>query len=585
MIELLTRTKRKIGHGKRKDEKMNWFQEIHGKIFEMVKDAIFVSTAEGQLIDVNPSCLELFGYHSKKEVLKLDLAKDIYVNPEDRAKLLRLLEKKGSVRDYEITLKRRDGTRIVVSSSAQVIKDEKGEAIGYVGMLRDITKRKEYEQRLEEYSVRLEKEIQQRTKKLKESERRYRRLFKSSKDALYITTTEGKFIDLNQATVELFGYENKEELMQIGSTAELYLNPEDRNKMQRQMEEKGFVKNMEQELRRKDGTKIYALVTGTTMRDDGGNAIGYEGMIKDITERKRAEEAMRESEEKFRTLAEQSPNMIFINKGGKVLYANRKCQEKMGYKRKEFYSPDFDFHSLIAPESMEIVTSSFAKHMRGEDVAPYEYVLLTKDGRRIEAIINTALIRYEGERAILGTITDITERKRAEEELRNSEERYRSLVEDIDDGYFIVQDGKFVYVNQAFADLFGHTKKAMGGIEFSRLFPQEYVERLLGNDLKETEQSEHALQDEFEISSKEGEYLVLEIRSRVIEYNGRPAIAGICKDITERKKAEMALNEKVEELEKWYQLTVDREIKMTQLKNRIQELESVLTVMRKNQTQ
>jgi PAS domain S-box-containing protein len=583
MIELLTRTKRKIGQGKWGDEKLNWSQESYGKIFEMVKDPIFVSTAEGQLIDMNPSCLELFGYHTKKEALELDLARDIYVNPEDRTELLRLLEKEGSVKDYEIELKRRDGTKIIVSSSAQVIKDEKGKIIGYVGMMRDITKRKEYEQRLEEYSVRLEKEIQERTKKLRESERRYRRLFKSSKDALYITTVEGKFIDLNQATVELFGYENKEELMQIGSTAQLYSNPEDRNKMQRQMEEKGFVKNMEQELRRKDGTKIYALVTGTTRKDDGGNAIGYEGMIKDITERKRAEEALRESEEKFRTLAEQSPNMIFINKGGRVVYANQKCQEKMGYKRKELYSPDFDFHSLIAPEFHERVTSSFARHMKGEEVAPYEYVLLTKDGRRIEAIINTTLISYEGESAILGTITDITERKRAEEEVRNSEERYRSLVEDINDGYFIIQDGKFVYVNQAFADLSGYTKKAMVGIKFSGLFHQKYMEGLLGDDLKGTEQSEHALQDEFEISRKDGENLVLEIRSRVIEYNGRPAIAGICKDITERKKAEMALNEKVEELEKWYQLTVDREIKMTQLKNRIQELESELTVIRKNQ--
>jgi len=77
---------------------------------------------------------------------------------------------------------------------------------------------------------------------------------------------------------------------------------------------------------------------------------------------------------------------------------------------------------------------------------------------------------------------------------------------------------------------------------------------------------------------------VLEIRSRMIEYNGRLAIAGICKDITERKKAETALEEKVEELERWYQLTVDREVKMTQLKVRIQELESELKGGQKNET-
>jgi len=119
----------------------------------------------------------------------------------------------------------------------------------------------------------------------------------------------------------------------------------------------------------------------------------------------------------FRIITEQSPNMIFINKGGRLVYVNRRCTHVMGYSSEELCAPDFDFMTLIAPESVDLVRSNFAKHMQGRKVRPYEYCLITKQGEKIAAIITTKLIRYQGEAAILGIITDITERKRAEEEL------------------------------------------------------------------------------------------------------------------------------------------------------------------------
>ncbi|MGD2037127.1 MAG: PAS domain S-box protein, partial [Desulfobacterales bacterium] len=120
----------------------------------------------------------------------------------------------------------------------------------------------------------------------------------------------------------------------------------------------------------------------------------------------------------FKAFAEQSPNMIFINKGCRVVYVNKRCIDVMGYSREAFYAPDFDFMSLIAPESVDQVRSSLKRHMAGEDIAPYEYALINKKGEKIEAIITTKLIDYEDEKAILGIITDISERKRVEEELQ-----------------------------------------------------------------------------------------------------------------------------------------------------------------------
>ena len=178
---------------------------------------------------------------------------------------------------------------------------------------------------------------------------------------------------------------------------------------------------------------------------------------------------------------------------------------------------------------------------------------------------------------------ELAERKRAEEELKRSEERYKSLVEDINDGYFVIQDGRFVYFNQAFANLLEDKDEVTLVREFLRLFPLKYQERPLKDDLKGKEDQEHGGQNEFEISGKDGEDLILEFRWSLIDYNGRSAFAGICKDITEKKKAEKALKEKVKELESWYRLTVDRELKMTQLKRRIRKLESKRKLVRKNQ--
>ena len=565
------------------NEEMNWSWERYRTLFEMVKDAIFIINVDGKIIDVNPNWLELFGYRSKQEVLELDLASDIYVNPEDRTRLLELLEKEKFVKDYEIEAKRRDGAKIIVSISDQVIQDEKGRTVGYVGMIRDVTKTREYERRLEEYSVRLEREVQERTRELKESEEKYHRLFEVSKDALYITTKEGKFVDLNQATVDLFGYAGKEELKKIESTSHLYRSPEDRKKMQDLMSEQGYVKDMEQELKRKDGTKIYALVTGNVRRDDGGNVIGYEGMIKDVTENKRTQERLRESEEMFRSLVTSAPiGLSIIAKDGAYEYVNPKFIEMFGYTSEDVPTGKKWFEKAYPdPAYRRKVIASWIEDLKEEKVGetrPRVFTVTCEDGSEKEIFFRS--VSLTGGRQLV-TYEDITERKRAEEELKQSEERYRSLVEDINDGYFIVQDGRFVYINQSFANLAGNAKDVILGSESQKFFPQKYLERLAKDDLKRKGNRE---QNEFEISKSGGENLVLEIRSRMIEYNGRPAIAGICKDITERKKAETALEEKVEELERWYQLTVDREVKMTQLKVRIQELESELKGGQKNET-
>jgi PAS domain S-box-containing protein len=184
---------------------------------------------------------------------------------------------------------------------------------------------------------------------------------------------------------------------------------------------------------RPDGTARWVSDRGFAITDKNGDVIRIAGIAEDITERRQALEALGESEEKFRTVTEQSPNMIFINRKGKVVYANRQCEQIMGYLRAEFYAPDFDFMTIVAPESRKLIQSNFEKHIQGKEIAPYEYTLINKTGKRIDVIITTKLIHYEGERSILGIVTDISERKLAEKRLRAKDKKMQQQAKNLEE--------------------------------------------------------------------------------------------------------------------------------------------------------
>jgi PAS domain S-box-containing protein len=262
---------------------------------------------------------------------------------------------------------------------------------------------------------------------------------------------------------------------------------------------------------------------------------------KSESENKKAAKALRESEQKFRSIAECSPNMIFINSKGQVVYANKRCEEILGYKRKEFYSPGFDFLTLIAKESQNLVKKSYRKHLNGEEVLPYEYTLITKKGTKIEAIINTKLIDYRGERAILGIVTDITERKKMEKELEESEENYRQLADSILDVFFEMDKNfKYTYWNKASEELTGISAKDAIGKSLYEIFPdvkgtkvdKKYLEVL-------RTQKPTIFVNEYKLEDKN---FVFDISA----YPSKRGLSVFVKDITDRKKAEEDLKDSEE---------------------------------------
>ena len=149
-------------------------------------------------------------------------------------------------------------------------------------------------------------DLKQSHEALKKAEEKYRRIFEDSKDMVYITSVDGEVLDVNQAGVDIFGYASKEELMQTQAARDLYLNAEERKRFQNEIAKEGFTKDFEIKFKRKDGTPIDVLITATVRKDEEGRIIGYGGIIKDISDRKRMEDELIQRTRELEALNEMS---------------------------------------------------------------------------------------------------------------------------------------------------------------------------------------------------------------------------------------------------------------------------------------
>ena len=420
-------------------------EEKFHSLVRNIPDVIWTSDENGNTPYINEGVTKVFGFTPEEIVTTPDLwfSRIHRDDLEGVKKAYEELVKHNTLFDIEYRLQRKDGAWIWVHDRASNVYT-KGN-IRYVdGIFRDITEHKRIEDALQK------------------SEAYYRSLFVNSFYGIVATGPDFKFQQVNNAFCKMLEY-NAEEL--IGKKDILDVTyPEDRISCKELLgkvisrEVDHFI--LEKRYVAKSGRIVNAINFCQGIYDGTGRYIGgsvsilditdrklaeeellrhrdhLEELVKErtrelevkntkfaeeITERKRVESALRESEKIFRTLTVSSPNMIFINQGGRIVYVNRRCLEMMGYSQDELYDPHFDFMRLIAPEYWESIRDRFRRHATGAEVSSMEYTLVTKDGRRIAALYDSRLIPYQGKSAILGVVTDITERKRAEISLRESE--------------------------------------------------------------------------------------------------------------------------------------------------------------------
>ncbi|AEA46225.1 PAS domain S-box protein [Archaeoglobus veneficus] len=418
---------------------------------------------------------------------------------------------------------------------------------------------------------------------LRKSEELYRGLFESSMDTIYLTTSEGKILDMNKAAEELFGY-TRDELLKM-DVRELYADVSDRKKFIEKIERDGFVRNMEMRYRRKDGKIVHCLESAIAIKE--GQSIIYHGIIKDITERKRMEEEIRNLSELYRlvgeavnkseSIEELAANLIDALKRvfdfdmGEILIYDKNTNtlravtqigfdEEFGERSAKVQKvrPDSKSTAVVTALRKEplyipdMKRSKYTEHFHdlciGCDLQEMYSVPLISGGELqgvIQLVVKSGKRITELDRKLIDTISEHMAagivKIRAEERVRESEKKYRGLFESSMDAILLTDmDGRIIEVNKAAEELFGYTRDELIGQSVLRLYVnpsdrKKLLEGLSSNEFVSNFEVRYRTKRGNVIDCLESARILRDEEGRLVGYHK------VIRDITERKKMENSL--------------------------------------------
>ena len=270
-------------------------------------------------------------------------------------------------------------------------------------------------------------ERKKREEKLRASEADFTNLFEHVACGVFISSKEGKFLNANHALLDMLGYDNKDEFLNIDIANDLYVKPEERQKFKKMIERNGRVIDWEVEFRRKDGSKVPVLLTGHVRYDQQGNIIGYEGLNIDMTQRKLMERQLKEAHDFINKIIQSSPNAITAtDMKGNILIWNRAAEETIGYKATDVIGKmniQKIYPDEMARKVMQMLRSP--EHGGVGRLNVYPMVYMRQDGAVIEGNLSAAII-YDSsgkEIATVGSFVDLKERLEMERALRQIQEQ------------------------------------------------------------------------------------------------------------------------------------------------------------------
>ena len=506
-------------------------------MFNAIPIGVMFADTERRIVMTNPAVKTMFGYDH--EELTGKTTEMLYADKKDFAAQGRSRYHTGSgssTQAYEVRYRRKDGSVFLSETQGTQVMDVNGKIIGFFAMFQDITERKGVEQAL------LDKEA------------RIRMVFESALDAIVVIDDKSTISEWNPQAEVIFGWKSAEV---IGRTLmetiipERYWQAHERGVKNLKATGVGKILNKRTEMTALNRAGEEFPIELTVAPLQTGATWTFSAFIRDLSEYKQAETKLEQSEASFRALAEESPNMIFINTQGHISYANKACEQQLGYKREEFYAEDFDFLSLVAPESVALIRKNFQRHMQGKEIAPYEYKIITRDNRKLSVIQATRLIEFHGKESILGIITDITEHKRANDALRESENKFRQVFENAALGMCIFGlDEKFNKVNHSLCQLLGYSETELLSMSFSDVtHPDDIQLSLNKKHMLLSGETENAWYEKRYIHKQGQTVWVMLSTTLLYDERGEPLyFVTQAQDITRRKQTEEALRSSEQEL-------------------------------------
>lgn len=432
----------------------------------------------------------------------------------------------GKEVDYEYRILHRDGSPRWVRDRGCLIRNKSGNVVCREGIILDITRQKRTEE------------------ELKLGEERFRNIFENATDIIYVHDLDGNYLSINDAGLRVFGYSREEALalnMQQVAVPEHYELAKEKlfEKLRGGAKETSY----EVDCLCKDGTRI-TLEVNTSVISKDGKPLAVQGIARDVTERKRIDAALRENEERYRELFENANDLIYTHDlAGNFTSINRAGESITGYSRAE--AVRMNIASVVAPEFLEQAKRMTALKVEGKGPTAYELEIIAKNGSRVSLELSTRLIYQDGKPVgVQGIGRDITERKRTEEALKASENRYRQLGEGILHQIWTARpDGRFDYVNKRMIEYFDRQVDDLLGYGWREVVHPDDITACLSRWMKALSTGE-PYETEFRLRRHDGQY-----RWHVAKATcGRDVLGNITKwfgtntDIHEQKESEEKLN-------------------------------------------
>jgi len=381
---------------------------------------------------------------------------------------------------------------------------------------------------------------------------KYREIVETSLDGIYQVDKSGKFIFINDSFASLFGYKRAELVSK--HFADL-LSRETLPRIAQMVEEVLSGKNVRDDalVKHKDGYEVPVIFSATPLRANG-RIIGLTGILRDITERRRLEKALRLKEEYFEAIIENSMDSILVvDRDGSIRYESPSFERLWGYNPQERVGKSgFEFdHPDDTPRMKEV----FAKLLQHPgSTTRTEARVQHRDGswHDVEAI-GQNLLDHPAVQGIVVNLRDITELKRSEKARHEAEEWCSALVENASDAVSVMQDGIIKFANRSLAELLGYPMQELIGHNYLDVLTPEYKDSIAARYEGRLDGTIPPSNIELKIRRKDGQTRYIEASGTIISYHGKPADMGITRDITERKQAEEALAQS----EEWHRVLVE----------------------------
>jgi PAS domain S-box-containing protein len=469
-----------ITERRRAEEALRLSEAKYRALVDNANDFIFSIGKKDEIIGINPAAAKFLG-RTVEEVLGRSLFE---VYPEEIAAIFSenvstvLRTGKGRSADERIVF---GGNEHWLNARLEPLLDDQGTPYAVTGVTRDITERKRMENELHRYSENLERLVVERTGKLAESEKRFRELADLLPQIVFEIDENGYVQYLNRAGFAAIGL--GEEEFRRGLNASQFLGPAEQERATRGIQRVVTgerIGEREFTVLRRDGTSFPALVyTAPIVRED--EAVGLRGIVIDITDRKRMEQKLRESEERFRGIAERSVDGIFeLDLEGRVTYVSPSVEPQLGYKPDEVVGTPMERY---LPESdIPKIAPNMTALMKGMNVLSLQGEMLRKDGTHVPAELNASPIFRDGKIVgVQGIVRNITERKLAEKALRESENQLRLMADSLPVLIsYVDSEERYQFNNKAYEEWFGqpradvtgrHVKDITGEPAYSALRP------------------------------------------------------------------------------------------------------------------